>query len=430
VVEQTFLIRLRIMMKSWFISLSLILLVINNIKSLKIDEYISSVEELILDEHFLEEYTKRSLKLFSEPDYIYGQKPDPFPCNIHINRTRNDPITVHTLRPNDVQCVAALGDSLTTGLGAHALTPIGLFTENRGVSWCIGGDYTYNKILTLPNILREYNPNLKGYSTKSSITIFKGQNSSNNALNVAKSGDRSYHMIDQARILYERFVSHKYCDLQNDWKVITFFVGGNDLCIFCEDLNKHSPLNYTHYVEETLDFIYANFPRTFVNLVLVLDVRSVEALNAGGFVCRLFHQKTCPCAAFPTDADKRTLEEWIPLYQQNLIDLVNSGKYGQRDDFTVVIQPFMAHTKIPLKKDDEIDYSYFAPDCFHFSGKGHSRAALSLWNNMIEQVGHKRWEWDEGEKLECPTEDRPYFATSKNSAQRFERIPEKKLTVE
>jgi hypothetical protein len=39
---------------------------------------------------------------------------------------------VHQLRPEDIQCVAALGDSLTAGLGAHAATPIGLVTENRG----------------------------------------------------------------------------------------------------------------------------------------------------------------------------------------------------------------------------------------------------------------------------------------------------------
>ena len=35
-----------------------------------------------------------------------------------------------------------------------------------GISWSIGGDYTYSKILTLPNILRQYNPKLKGFSTK------------------------------------------------------------------------------------------------------------------------------------------------------------------------------------------------------------------------------------------------------------------------
>ena len=59
------------------------------------------------------------------------------------------------------------------------------------------------------------------------------------------------------------------------------------------------------------------------------------------------------------------------LYQQYLIDLVNSGRYDHSDDFTVVIQPFMAHTQVPIVKNtdkQQIDFSYFAPDCFHFSG--------------------------------------------------------------
>jgi hypothetical protein len=32
-------------------------------------------------------------------------------------------------------------------------------------------------------------------------------------------------MIDQAHLLLERIRSHKYCDLMNDWKVITLFIG-------------------------------------------------------------------------------------------------------------------------------------------------------------------------------------------------------------
>jgi phospholipase B1 len=110
-----------------------------------------------------------------------------------------------------------------------------------------------------------------------------------------------------------------------------------------------------------------HFPRTFVNLVLVLDVRNVEKLNAGGNVCRLLHNRTCPCAAFPTPDDRKTLNDWLHLYHQYLLDLVNPGRYDTRPDFTVVVQPFMAHTQLPLI-DGQIDYSYFAPDCFHFSG--------------------------------------------------------------
>lgn len=146
-----------------------------------------------------------------------------------------------------------------------------------------------------------------------------------------------------------------------------FFFQGNDLCIFCEDLDKHSPASFTKYVEDTLDFFHANIPRALVNLVLVLDVRNVNTLNAGGPVCSLLHQRTCPCAAFPKGNDTETLNQWIPLYQSQLVDLVNSGKYDTKDDFSVVIQPFLAHTALPIT-DGEIDYSYFAPDCFHFSG--------------------------------------------------------------
>ncbi len=67
-------------------------------------------------------------------------------------------------------------------------------------------------------------------------------------------------------------------------------------------------------------------------------------------------------------------------------------------------------------------------NCFEYcsiSGKGQSRAALSLWNNMLEPVGQKLWEWHLGEQIECPTQDRPYFATRLNSPQSFEKIPKK-----
>ena len=55
-----------------------------------------------------------------------------------------------------------------------------------------------------------------------------------------------------------------------------------------------------------------------------------------------------------------------------------------------------------LQPDDDPDLSYFAPDCFHLSLKGHRAAAEALWNNMIEPVGKKRVKWAPGEKAECP----------------------------
>lgn len=80
------------------------------------------------------------------------------------NNTHIKAKTVHELTPYDIDIVAAFGDSLTAAFGANAYTPIDLFIEYHGVSWSIGGDETVRSVITLPNILREYNPNLKGYS--------------------------------------------------------------------------------------------------------------------------------------------------------------------------------------------------------------------------------------------------------------------------
>ncbi len=55
-----------------------------------------------------------------------------------------------------------------------------------GLSWSVGGDHTFNKVLSLPNALRNYNAQLEGYSTKVSIIFLNGQDAKNNHLNVGK----------------------------------------------------------------------------------------------------------------------------------------------------------------------------------------------------------------------------------------------------
>lgn len=382
----------------------------------------AEIRNLSRNEEFLEDFYAWSARLHSYPNYPYGEKYGDFPCPLLSKTPSDEPITVHKLHPGDVQCVGAIGDSLTAALGAAANTPIGLVTENRGASWAVGADESYETRLTLPNVLLNYNPKLRGYSTGNDILFFNNQNATRNGLNVARTSAVSSDTFDEARNLLARLQTGDYCDLQNDWKVITYFIGGNDLCLACQDTNEYNPTAYRDHVKKVLDFLYENVPRTFVNLVLVLDVRFVEELNKGGSFCQLMHSRTCPCGAFPTDADRALLNEYVPKYQELLVDLVNSGIYDTRDDFTVVIQPFLAHTPLPMDGDLP-DYSYFSTDCFHFSIKGHARAALALWNNMFEVVGEKKWEWHKGEQIQCPDPARPYFSTRKNSPQAFERIP-------
>nr|XP_022333388.1 uncharacterized protein LOC111130532 [Crassostrea virginica] len=331
-----------------------------------------------------------------------------FPCSQYS--VKRGATTVHNLTPGDIKVVAGVGDSITAGTGIQAKTIIGLLTEYRGLSWSIGGDKEVEDYVTLANIIKKYNPEVKGFS------LGRGDVDSENAhLNVANPGDQARDMPAQANLLVERMKSEPGVDFENDWKFITLFIGGNDLCDYCDDKETFSTANFIAYVTEALDILHKNIPRAFVNVVETLNIADISALNEG-LICDTIHFFLCRCGTFPTETEKEEMQAAVRSYQQGIRDLVSSGRYDTRDDFTVVAQPFFEDTAIPrLPNTNEADLSYFAPDCFHLSEKGHRAAAEALWNNMIEPVGDKRLKWTPEEPIECPTESNPFFYTQKNS---------------
>mgnify|MGYP002785356855 CR=1 FL=1 len=297
---------------------------------------------------------------FSLPEYTFN-------CDTSFMKSKETPSSVHALRPGDIQVVGALGDSLTAALGAGAKTVLGLLLEYRGRSWSAGGESNLEKIVTMPNILRKFNPNLKGFTVAKDISLL---HKNGVGLNVAVSGQEANHIPEQARNLVKRMKEAKDFDYKNDWKLVNLFIGGNDLCDFCRTPDIHNPKAYVDYIRQGLDIIKAELPRTFVNLVLVLKVSDVKLLNRG-LVCNVLHHFECPCGAFPTPQQEKELEEYINEYHELTQELVDSGRYDTSDDFTVVIQPFFRDFKAPRLPNNKIDYSFFAPDCFHFAPKGH-----------------------------------------------------------
>ena len=63
-----------------------------------------------------------------------------------------------------IEVVGALGDSLTVGVGARAESILDIGTEYRTVSFSIGGEGTWRDMVTLPNLLKLFNPDLYGAS--------------------------------------------------------------------------------------------------------------------------------------------------------------------------------------------------------------------------------------------------------------------------
>jgi len=319
------------------------------------------------------------------------------------------PTSVHALKPADIQHIAAMGDSLTAANGAKAGTIIGLLIEYRGVSWSIGGDANLNTVITLANIIRQFNSNLGGYSTGTG-----NRDTANARFNVAKAGAVSEDMPAQANLLVDRMTnSLGAAKFNSDWKLVTFFIGGNDLCAFCKDTNRYSAVTYRNNVKAALDILHARMPRTLVNFVTVLNVAELEDLHEG-LTCKTMQGFLCDCAINQNTREQVRVANIE--YQRLTNALIDSGIYDTRNDFTIVRQPFMEHMKVPTTASGLSDFSYFAPDCFHFSQKGHEAAAVELWNNMMEKVGQKTTLWNLLDKLHCPSPGNGFIYTSKNSA--------------
>lgn len=69
-------------------------------------------------------------------------------------------------------------------------------------------------------------------------------------------------MPDQANALLTRMRNDANVDFDNDWKVVTIFIGGNNLCDYCEDVV--SLIYSAQQLLHEYDFLLSNvFCRTF-----------------------------------------------------------------------------------------------------------------------------------------------------------------------
>ncbi|XP_043118248.1 phospholipase B1, membrane-associated [Puntigrus tetrazona] len=336
------------------------------------------------------------------------------------------PTSVHALKPADIKVVAAMGDSLTAanGVGAAQHNLLGVLTEYRGLSWSIGGDENLTTITTLPNILREFNPSITGYS------VGKGdENSAKSFLNQAVPGAKSDDIVTQAHAVVKRMKEDSRIDFQNDWKIITVFVGGNDICAHCSDTLYYSADNIVKYIREGLDILHKEVPRALVNLVELLDIIPLRRLHQDPTLgCPTWLVNiVCRCVLKPKDGsyEFQMLQEFNRAYQRGMRELVESGRYDTHENFTVVLQPFFRNVFLPILEDGRPDRSYFAPDCFHLSQKAHTLMARALWNNLMEPLGNKTDSEDftAGIPLKCPVKSSPYLRTFHNSNYTYDTPP-------
>ncbi|XP_046878071.1 phospholipase B1, membrane-associated-like [Hypomesus transpacificus] len=322
------------------------------------------------------------------------------------------PTSVHKLRPADIRVVAALGDSITAGVAAKSKNILELNREYKGVSWSIGGDQSLETVTTLPNILKKFNPSLQGFS--------KGQGSRQKGFNMAVAGAMTLEIPAQIQQLIKAMKENKQVDFENDWKLLTIFVGGSDLCHYCIDQNNLTPKNYSHNLMLSLDSLYQHVPRVMVSVTEVLQLEPLRRVQQENTLCSLFQRNKCPCLMSPDD-NSPELEEIKRINKEYQIEsefLISGDRYDGREDFTVVLQPYLHSSFVPYVGVGVPDMSFFSADCFHISERGHAEMAIALWNNMMEPVGRKHMYNNfthDRSKLKCPSEEHPFIFTKLNS---------------
>ncbi|TGZ57433.1 hypothetical protein DBV15_11347, partial [Temnothorax longispinosus] len=321
--------------------------------------------------------------------------------NAFGGRSSKVPESVHKLRPGDIDVIATMGDSLMAGAGIFADNLFQILIENRGVTMTGGGQGTWRQYLTVPNIIKEFNPNLIGYALGDSLTTDKASQ-----LNVAESGAMSADMVYMADMLVKKIKNDPRIDLQKHWKFISLMIGSNDFCSkICWIPSPWSVLE-THKTDllQALRTLRDNLPRTFVALLppphlkAMVEIREEKpSLN-----CFLGTKFVCSCMFGLTSWRFRS------MWQKLDMEIATYSEF-QRDDFTVVTQPILVNFSIPFASNGYTDMTYLSRDCLHV-------IANSLWNNLFEPVGAKSTRWNNN-KFRCPTQEKPYLTTMLNSKQ-------------
>ncbi|XP_034018113.1 phospholipase B1, membrane-associated [Thalassophryne amazonica] len=363
-------------------------------------------------EEGIRHYTKEALnKEFPEKTRPVSFKHPAFQCP-DMNPSPSIPTSVEFVKAADIKVIAALGDSLTTAIGANATTVLGIPIEFRHVSWSIGGYGSFQDVITLGNIIKLFNPSLVGAAPGKTVHGMQAH-IRETGFNLAVTGHNTFNLPSQTRHLIDTLRGHESVKFEEDWKLLTILMGMNDICDYCKDKALFSVDNFIHYVTISLEMLMNEVPRLIINVVQILPMQTLREVQKPTPGC-LLQRSFCSCLIEPVPRSPE-LRELVGVnleFQRRLEELLHSGRFF-KDDFAVILQPFLKHADPPRLPNGKLDMTFFTHDCFHFTIKGHEELAKGLWNNMFQPEGGKMIvsSFSDPISLICPPLDHPYIFT-------------------
>jgi hypothetical protein len=330
------------------------------------------------------------------------------------------PVNVTDLRFDDIRVFMALGDSITAGfsLKEHSAPSLQRVHEFRGASYPIGGD---SGSVTIPNLFRRFRRDQHGMS--------KGKRMSNicygeyciqmhipivDVLNAAQSGAMATNLIGEAYYLVQQLRAMPEIDYDNDWKFLNIQIGSNDMCLACskilgEGSGMLSADRYENHILTALEFVRANIPRVYVNLLGNFKVSDVYAWGETRHRCEILHRTPgfnlfCACALHGGKHGKvkrEIMDQRMQEYNERLVRIYKYYRNLNDPDFGVGLQVY--ETNLTTFPDGSL--SNF--DCFHPSESLHEYLAKVTWNNLALpfELRPTHISYDPNLGIYCPTAD-------------------------
>lgn len=331
----------------------------------------------------------------------------PFPCDVRHGRSAVPPRHISRLRPGDIDILAAMGDSVTAGNSIISENFFDVFTECRGFSFTGGGSDTWRTALTLPNILKLYNPRLYGYAWTHSLVAIKEQSVFNIAEPMVTLRDLPY----QAEVLIERLQADPKVQMREHWKLLSIFVGMNDICFeLClwDDTEAFLRLQ-RQQLYRTFRLLRENVPRLLINWIMMPSVSDFQRVfkNFPSY-CRTNLICSCLTSAFlPHYPD---VLHRLQLIQLEVLSLPEFRSF----DFAIVPHTVLSNVSGIVLTQDSLDMRFFAHDCMHLSQRSHAIVAGALWNSMQKRMDPRETRiWRQPlSHLLCPSEQRPFLRST------------------
>ncbi|GAA5801437.1 hypothetical protein HPULCUR_006883 [Helicostylum pulchrum] len=329
---------------------------------------------------------------------------------------------VRDLRPDDIKFVIGLGDSVMAAFAAKGIQDDTFFTvanlyENRGISFAMGGD---PDVITMPNILQYYSNDLLGSSLGDHIISIcfgnqvcpKGQYRSKlDVLNAAQSGARSLNLNHEIDYILDQL--EEYYDAgeakPTDWKLVTLFIGSNDLCHSCTQMTSLPPA-FSVNALAAVERLRTSMTNVLVQVGNGYDASSSIVIQTSSFTeyCQpikgssfVGHDHECECSH--SDTNRTIMSDVFPHYNtalQGIAQYYQSVTDEKNSQFGVVFQPLLVDIMtFPIEAISNID-------CFHPSALAHAWLSKMFWNMMFMSPDEKSktLTFNADAPIYCPTD--------------------------